>query len=200
MTYTSIFGILSTFMTLSSRANYFNGIFQGSVRPHAFSWFIWGIISSIGFAAQVSQGAGAGCWSRGFACTTCFIIVILSCMKVEHNIRRSDWVTLAIVLCTIPLWMAAKTPIWSVLIISGIDLLGCYPTLRKSWDRPYEEAVKSYILSGIGGLFSIIALENYTVSTWFYPAEGVCANALIITCLLYRRKHARKRVAGVLYD
>jgi hypothetical protein len=194
MTYAEFFGVLSTLMTLSSRANYFNGIFQGRVRPHAFSWFIWGLISAVGFAAQVSQGAGAGSWSRGFGCVTAFIIVIVSCMKVEHNIKRGDWITLAVALCTIPLWMATKTPVWSVIIVSIIDALGCYPTLRKSWNKPYEEAVRSYILSGFGAFFSVIALENYTVSTWLYPVEGMCANATIVAFLLYRRRHVHESV------
>ena len=200
MTYTEAFGVLSTLMTLLSRANYFNGIFRGKVHPHAFSWFIWGIISAVGFAAQLSQGAGPGSWSRGFGCFTAFIIVIVSVMKVEHNIKRSDWVTLAIALCTIPLWMITKTPVWSVILVCLIDALGCYPTLRKSWNKPYDEAAKSYMFSGIGSFFSIIALENYTVSTWLYPLEGMCANIAIVICLLLRRKHARKPVAGVFLD
>jgi hypothetical protein len=196
MVYASAFGILSIFMSLSSRVNYFSGIFKGKVHPHAFSWFIWGVVSSIGFAAQVSQHAGAGCWSRGFGCVTAFIIVIVCCLKVEHNIRRSDWVTLTVALCAIPLWVITKTPVWSVILISTIDALGCYPTLRKAWHRPYEETVRSYIFSGLSAFFSIVALENYTVSTWLYPTEGMCANIAIVTCLMLRRKHAGKLVAG----
>jgi len=187
-------------MTLLSRVNYLGGIFKGKVHPHAFSWLIWGIISAIGFCAQVSQGAGAGSWARGFASFTAFLIFILAIRKGNPHIKRSDWVTLAVAFCAIPLWMATKTPVWSVILVCIIDLLGCYPTLRKSWGTPFDEAIRSYILSGISSVLMIIAIEHYTVSTWLYPAEGIFSNIMIVLCLLHRRKHARKPGAGVLVD
>ncbi len=189
MTYVHIFGIISTLTALLSRSTYFNGIFKGKVHPHAFSWLIWGVISTIGFTAQVTQGAGAGSWSRGFNCFTAFIIFILAFLKGERHVKRSDWITLTVAFCAIPLWVATKTPVWSVVLVSSIDMLGCYPTLRKSWGKPYEEPVRSYLISAVGGFFSIIAIEHYSVSTWLYPLEGFCANILIVVCLLYRRKH-----------
>ena len=200
MTYANTFGALSSLMMLSSRANYFTTIFRGKTKPHAFSWLIWGVISSIGFCAQVSQGAGAGSWSRGLGSFTSFLIFIIALRKGHIHIKRSDWVTLALAFCAIPLWIATKTPVWSVVLVCIIDLLGCYPTLRKSWGSPFEETVRSYTLSAVGGFFSIIAIEHYTVSTWLYPVESLCANILIIICLLHRRKHARKLVAGAVHD
>ena len=193
ITYANVFGALSTLMILFSRTNYLNGIFRGKVRPHAFAWLIWGVISAVGFTAQVSQGAGAGSWARGFACFTSFIIFILAFMKGERHVKRSDWATLIIALCAVPLWMATKTPVWSVVLVCLIDILGCYPTLRKSWGKPYEETAKSYVLSGVSALFAIIAIENYTMSTWLYPAEGVCTNIFIVGFLIWRRHILRAK-------
>lgn len=188
MTYATEFGALSTLMVLSSRANYFSGIFRGKVHPHMFSWVIWCVISAIGFTAQMSQGAGAGGWSRGFACITSFMIVLFACRKGTNYIKRSDWITLAVALSAIPLWIITRTPLWSVILVCTMDVLGCYPTLRKAWNRPYEEAVRSYLFSGIGGIFSLIAIEHYSPSTWLCPAEGLCANIMLISCLMWRRK------------
>lgn len=188
MVHTEIFGILSTFMMLCSRANYFNSTFRGRTRPHAFSWFIWGIISTIGFAAQVAEGAGAGSWARGLSAATCFMLVVVSLMKGEKNIRRSDWVTLVVALCAIPLWVATKTPVWSVILVCCIDTIGYFPTVRKSWDKPHSETALSYTLSCLCALFSIFAIENYTLSTWLYSAVLTVTNGGMVAFLLIRRK------------
>src|SRR5690606_38143168 len=105
MTASGIFGLLSVGMMLCSRGTYFVSIFQGKTRPHAFSWLIWGTISSIGFAAQFAEGAGAGAWARGFGAATCFLLIVLSLFKGERNITRGDCLTLLAALLAIPLWI-----------------------------------------------------------------------------------------------
>jgi hypothetical protein len=187
MTQTEIFGLFSTLLMLCSRANYFNAIFRGHTRPHAFSWFIWGIISSIGFAAQVAEGAGAGSWARGFGAATCFILVFISMFKGARDIKRSDWTTLAIALLAIPLWVATKTPVWSVILVCMIDAIGYFPTLRKSWAKPHEETARSYMFSCGSALFSLFAIEHYNLSTWLYPASLVLTNGCMVAFLLWRR-------------
>ncbi len=187
MTHTAVFGILSSLMILCSRANYFNAIFEGKTRPHAFSWLIWGVISSIGVAAQISEGAGAGAWARGLGSATCFMLVIIAMFKGENNIKRSDWITLVVALSAVPLWVMTKTPIWSVFLVCIIDTLGYFPTVRKSWGKPYEEAAGSYMFSCLSSLFSVIAVEHYTLATWFYPAVLTWSNGSMVVFLLWRR-------------
>ena len=188
MTYTEFFGALSVLMIVCSRGDYFNSIFRGRTRPHAFSWFIWGAISSIGFAAQMAEGAGAGSWARGFGAITCFILVIIALIKGHKEIKRSDWVTFAVAMLAIPLWVITKTPVWSVILVCIIDTLGYFPTVRKSWTKPGEEAAKSYLFACLGALFSIIAIEHYTRSPWLYPAVLTWSNGSMAIFLLMRRK------------
>ncbi len=188
MPVTEFFGALAVFAMVCSRGNYFRSIFQGKTKPHAFSWFIWGTISSIGFAAQVAEGAGPGSWARGFAAATCFMLVIVALMRGKNNIKRSDWVTFFVSLAAIPLWVATKTPVWSVILVCIIDTLGYYPTVRKSWEKPDEEAALSYIFSACGAFFSILALEHYTLSTWLYSAVLTWSNGSMALFLWARRR------------
>jgi hypothetical protein len=181
------FGILSVCMMLMSRGTYFASVLKGRTRPHAFSWLIWGTISSIGFAAQFAEGAGPGSWARGFGAATCFILVVIGLMRGERTIHRADWVTLAVALFAIPLWIMTKTPVWSVLIVCAIDTIGYIPTVRKSWLKPREEAAVSYLLSACGAAFSLLAIEHYTLSTWLYPAVLTTSNFSMGVFLLARR-------------
>lgn len=187
--HTEIFGTLATLLMIASRGEYFRSIFQGATRPHAFSWLIWGVISSIGFAAQVAEGAGPGSWARGFGAATCFALVAVSMFKGEGHIRRADWVTLCVALFTIPLWVATKTPVWSVLLVCTIDTLGYVPTWRKSWGNPWQESARGYALSTLGAFFSILAIEHYTLSTWLYPTVLVFSNGGTALYLLSRRRN-----------
>lgn len=189
MTHTEFFGALSTLMMLFSRANYFNAIFRGKTRPHAFSWLIWGIISTIGFAAQVMEGAGAGSWARGLSAATCFILVIISLLKGTRDIKAGDWVTFVVALLAIPLWVATKTPVWSVILVCVIDTLGYFPTVRKSWSKPHEETARSYMLSCLCAFFALLAIEHYSISTWLYSAVLVITNGGMAAFLIMRRKY-----------
>lgn len=188
----ALFGALSIAMMVCSRAGYFADIWRGRTRPHLFSWLIWGTISSIGFAAQVAEGAGPGSWARGFGSATCFLLVGLAFWRGEKNIRRADWATLAVALSALPLWAAAGTPFWSVLIVCFIDTVGYLPTVRKAWRSPGSEMAPSYLFSCLGAFFSILAIKQYTPSTWLYPLVLGVSNGSMFVFLLARRRALEK--------
>ena len=187
MTTSAIFGFLSVAAMLCARLTYFRSIWAGKTRPHAFSWFIWGVISSIGFAAQFADGAGAGSWARGFGAVTCFLLVIISLKHGEKDITRADWMTLAVALTAIPLWVLTQTPVWSVILVCIIDTIGYVPTLRKSWNKPRSESAISYSIGSMGACFSFMAIEHYTVATWLYPVVLIVSNGAMALFLLSRR-------------
>lgn len=183
-----IFGAASIVMLLCSRAGYFAGIFRGKTRPHLFSWFIWSVLSGIGFAAQAAEGAGPGSWGRGFGAVTCLLLVGIGYFKGEKDIKRGDWITLAVALSAIPLWAAVKTPFWSVMIVCCIDTLGYWPTVRKSWLKPHEEMAVSYLFSCLSAVFSLLAIAQYNPSTWLYPLVLAFSNGAMWLFLQARRR------------
>ncbi|MCB1558898.1 MAG: hypothetical protein KDJ50_08265, partial [Alphaproteobacteria bacterium] len=67
-----------------------------------------------------------------------------------------------------------------------------YPTIRKSWHKPHEEALMSYTIGAIKFLLSILALENITIITALYPLAIVTANTFLISMCLWRRKNLEK--------
>lgn len=196
MSTSAIFGLLSVAAMLSSRLTYFRSIWLGKTRPHAFSWFIWGVISSIGFAAQFADGAGAGSWARGFGAFTCFLLVIISLKYSEKNITRADWLTLVVALAAVPLWIITKTPVWSVILICLIDTAGYLPTLRKSWNKPRSESAVSYAIGSAGACFAFLAIEHYTLATWLYPVVLIVSNGAMAGFLVTRRMQLETGVAA----
>lgn len=192
-----IYALAAVALMLFSRGTYFTSILKNRTRPHAFSWLIWGVISSIGLAAQIAEHAGPAAWVRGVGCVTCFIVVGLCWYKGERDIRRADWLTLAVALCAIPLWIVTKTPVWSVVLVCLIDTSGYLPTARKAFSKPREETPFSYLLSCAGAFLSLLAIENYTPSTWLYPLVLTCSNLMMAGFIFLRRHQLRPALPSV---
>ena len=65
------------------------------------------------------------------------------------------------------------------------------PTVRKSWNKPFEESALSWSLSTITISLSILALETYSPATYLYPATFIVVNIALVIFLLTRRKSIR---------
>jgi hypothetical protein len=167
---------------------YIHGVFRLRVRPHMFTWIIWAVVMTIGFAAQYLEDSGPGAWNLGMSALATISIAAASCFYGEKNITRSDWVVFIGALSAIPVWLATHDPLGAVVIISVIDAAAFYPTFRKSWPRPREESLWVYLLSVPQFLLSIVALDRMTITTALYPATIVTLNAALVVMLLWRRR------------
>ena len=188
-----LYAIVAIILMLCSRGTYFTSIMKGRTRPHAFSWLIWGVISSIGLAAQVAEHAGPAVWVRAVGCVTCFVILAMCWWKGERNIKCADWITLLIAFTAIPLWIITKTPVWSVILVCMIDTSGYIPTARKVFEKPRQETPYSYMFSCAGAFLSLLAIENYTPSTWLYPLVLTLSNCTMATYIFIRRYQLRPK-------
>ena len=167
---------------------YIISIFKGETRPHPFSWFIWGLLTAIGFFAQISDGAGVGAIITFSSAVISFIIAVIGYIKRENIIiSKTDKWAFGFSLLAIPLWLITDTPLWSVILITIIDTTGFYPTYRKSWFAPQQESALSFSLGGFKHIFTVLALENYSVITALFPLSLVIMNFSFIAMLYYRR-------------
>ncbi len=181
-------GALSTFSGLMGLFVYLYSIKVGESKPHFFSWFVWALIMLIAFFAQITDGAGAGAWVVGVSGFSCLAISIYALFKGEKNITRSDWFAFVSALTAIPIWYVTKNPFYAVVLVSFIDAVAFFPTFRKSWSKPFEESLLTYTISGITFVISIMALENFSLTTVLYQATLVLTNGSFVCMLLIRRK------------
>jgi chromate transport protein ChrA len=180
--------LVSVLMTLVGYFYYFRDIFAGKTKPHAYSWLVWASLTAIAFGGQVSDNAGPGAWVTAVTAAISFIVFGLALKVGEKDITKSDKFSLAAAGIALVLWFITKDPLLSVIIITVVDLLGFLPTIRKSYTRPYQETLIHYILAGLKFVLAIIALENYTLVTWLYPASLAAANLFFVLMLIMRRK------------
>jgi hypothetical protein len=184
-----IIGIIAVGLTFIGYAPYIRDMFSGKTKPHIFSWLVWSIITGIIYALQVSAGAGAGSWVTLCLTAIMLFIFFVGLKKGSKDIQKIDVFFLIVALLALPIWFIIKQPVISIIILSTIDMLGFLPTIRKSWKDPHSETLSFYVITTFRHAFSILALSEYNIVTWLFPASWVIANALFSVMLIIRRKN-----------
>jgi len=198
LTLQDLYGGIAVLLGIIGYAFYARGIIQGKVKPHAFTWFVWGIITSVGFAAQVVGGGGAGAWVTGSTALACFVFALVGLGSSSRiYIARSDWFFFIGALVTIPVWYVTGDPLWSVVIITIIDPIAFAPTIRKAYHHPETENVWLYVLSGVKFIFGILALASFSWTTALYPASLVLANGVFVAMHIWRSGQRQTGVASM---
>lgn len=191
MEYKTIIGWIAVIIGFVSYLPYYRNIFRNKTKPHAFSWFIFAILSFIGFAAQKIEGAGAGAWVTGISGIMCIGVFVIALYKGTKNFAFIDKIFLALALITLIPWWLTKDPLISVVLISLIDIFGFIPTIRHGYMYPYEETLSTFILSSIKFILGIIALKIYTLSTFLYPASIAITTSIFCIILILKRFHSK---------
>ena len=175
---------------LISMANvsfYLKSVLKGKTKPHLFTWLIWGIVIGVIGLAQLSKDAGAGGYYTLYLMCVCFTIAIVAYFKGIRDIAKSDIVILFICFIGILLWPLTQSPLYSVLILLCVDLLGYYPTIRKSYNNPHEENIKLFTITTLTYSLSILALSEYNFITVSYPALMAFMGIAMFLYLAIRR-------------
>jgi len=186
-----IIGLIAVILTFVGYIPYIRDTLRGKTRPHVYTWFIWSFISAIAFALQINDKGGMGAFVTLAAAIVCFAIFILGLRQGNKNVTQTDTIFLVLSFIATGIWLIAKQPVASIVLLSLIDVLGFLPTIRKSWNKPHEETLSSYILNTIRFCLAILALENYTVITTLYPTAWVFANGLFSVMLIIRRRQQK---------
>ena len=185
----NILGMVATILVFFGYIPYIRDIVKGKTKPHVYSWFLWGFLTLIAFALQLSDKAGSGAFVTLAAAIMCFVVIIFGFIyKSKVKIVKSDTIFLIFAIISLGLWLIAKQPVLSVILTVIIDLLGFAPTIRKSWNNPFSETLTFYYLNSIRFGLAIIALQKYSLLTALYPITWLMANILFALMLIIRRK------------
>ncbi len=184
----SILGTFSVLIALIGYVPYYRDVLNGSTKPHTFSWLVWCLTSAVSFAGQVSDNAGPGAWVMGTITLVSFGVFILSLKKGEKNIARVDYVCLGISLIAIASWILTNTPLYAIILVTIADVFGFIPTIRKSYQKPYEESLMVYLTSIFQFVISLFALENVSVITALNPFILAFVNVGFVFILITRRR------------
>jgi hypothetical protein len=189
MPYKELLSALAIGLTLLAFFPYIRSILNDEIKPHVFSWIIWGTTTFVVFLAQLGDDGGVGAWPIGVSgVITIFIAFLAFIKRADITITGIDWLFFIAALSSLPLWYFTADPLFAVIILTVVDVLGFGPTVRKSYDYPHSESIFFFFLLFARNLIVIMALENYSVTTVLFPAVIAAACLLLVILIAYRRR------------
>ena len=184
-----LFSGLAIALTFVAFAPYIRSILKGNTKPHVFSWIIWGTTTVIVFFAQLNAQGGMGAWPIGVSgAITVFIAWLAFAKRSDISITSMDWIFLCAALASLPFWYFTADPLWAVVVLTTVDLLGFGPTIRKAYSHPYQENIPFFLIFILRNGFAILALESYSITTLLFPVAVAAACVLLLLVVMYRRK------------
>ena len=188
MMYKEVFSAVAIALTLSAFLPYIHAILQGTIKPHVFSWIIWGSTTFIVFLAQIEADAGVGAWPIGISGIITFYVAFLAYIKKsDTTITKKDWFFFVVAMTSLPFWYFSSDPLWAVLILTTVDIIGFGPTVRKAYIAPFEEQLTFFAIFTLRNFIVILALEHYSLTTVLFPAAVAVACLLLMSMVTFRR-------------
>ena len=184
----SVIGLIAIALVFVGYVPYIRDIVKGKTHPHAYSWFLWASVGLIIFALQLTAGGGVGAYVTLSAVIITYVIFGLGLRYGKAEITRTDTVFFVLALIGIGLWLLAKQPVLSVILLDAVEVLAFAPTIRKSWHRPHSETLSSYAMNSLRFGLALLAMAHYSVVTVLYPATWLVANVLFCVLLILRRR------------
>lgn len=188
MFYKELLSAVATALTFVAFFPYVRSILDDTVKPHVLSWVIWGSTTFIVFLAQMQDQGGVGAWPIGISGCIAIGIALLALLKrSDLTITTTDWVFFVWAMSSLPFWFLTSDPLWAVVVLTTIDVLGFGPTIRKAYSAPHTESLMFFSLFAARNVIVVLALEHYSVTTVLFPATLAVACALLVVLVAYRR-------------
>ncbi|MBK9662748.1 MAG: hypothetical protein IPO71_06655 [Nitrosomonas sp.] len=189
MPYKEILSFVAIVLTLAAYIPYIRAIFSGTIKPHVFSWVIWGATTLLAFLAQLEANGGVGAWPIGVSGSITIFIACLAYLKrADVTITKSDWLFFVAAMSSLPLWYLTSDPLWAVVMLTTVDVLGFGPTIRKAYHFPYSESLLFFGLFAVRNLLVMMAFENYSMTTLLFPAVIATVCVLLMMMIAHRRR------------
>ena len=189
MPYKEFLSAIAIALTFIAFFPYIRSILKEETKPHVFSWMIWGSTTFIVFLAQLKGGGGVGAWPIGLSGLTTIVVAILAYLKKsDKTITSIDWCFFLSAMASLPVWYFTSDPLWAVVILTAVDVLGFGPTLRKAYFHPFEENLTFFSIFMVRNMIVIMALEYYSLTTVLFPAVIACACLTLIAMVILRRR------------
>ncbi|HBR96583.1 MAG TPA: hypothetical protein DD979_04300 [Gammaproteobacteria bacterium] len=183
------FSGVAIILTFVAFVPYIRAILAGVTKPHVFSWVIWGTTTMIVFFAQLDAKGGIGAWPIGISGAITMVIAILAFVhRSDISITPTDWLFFGAALASLPFWYFTSDPLWAVVVLTTVDLLGFGPTVRKAYDFPHDENLPFFVLFMARNACALLALEHYSLATVLFPLAVGAACLCLLIMVSYRRR------------
>lgn len=155
-------------------------------------WILWSILSGINYIIQINHQAGPGAWGLGISTIMCFCIFLLAFKKGTKTIVLLDWYCFTGAIIGIILWLYTGNPVASVILTSIVATLSFIPTIRKSWYKPHEETLLTFIINVVKWTAALLVVTEFNFFTAFYLIWVTVMNSTLALIIIIRKRLINK--------
>ncbi|MEN9520228.1 MAG: hypothetical protein RLZZ381_2816 [Cyanobacteriota bacterium] len=178
-----ISGLLGSIFTVLCFIPYIITTLQGKTKPNRATWWVWGINGSVLCLGNLAAGADYTMIPLICAVVAQLCVAILSIKYGEGGWNRFDRRCLIASGISFILWRILSYDIIAIILPLLIDILAALPTLKKSYYKPETEDLLTYALYTVGGLFTVLAIQDWSFEIAITPLYVLCINAVIVLLL-----------------
>ncbi|MFK4298133.1 preprotein translocase subunit Sss1 [Arthrobacter sp. GAS37] len=199
-------GLVAAVIGVLGYVPYLMGIVQGAVRPNPVSWMIWALLGVVSLAGQIDGRAGLAAAVTAVTTAGCALITVLglkgtSLRSSWSALSRTDRACLAGALVALALLVTLRDPATAVILSNAVGVIGFIPTVGKVLQDPRGEGISVYAAAAVKFLLAIVAVQEWSVTTWLYPALcSVEEIAMVTIILIARHRTSGKPRESVLSD
>jgi hypothetical protein len=180
-------GLLGSIFTVLCFIPYIITTLQGKTKPNRATWWVWGINGSVLCLGNLAAGADYTMLPLICAVVAQLCVAILSIKHGEGGWNRFDRKCLIASGISFLLWRILNYDIIAIILPLLIDILAALPTLKKSYYKPETEDLLTYALYTVGGLFTVLAIQDWSFEIAITPLYVLLINAVLVI-LLTRHK------------
>lgn len=184
----NIFILISTVLALISPIVYSVAILRGEAKPHRTTRFVLLLITSLTTLSLFAQGNRVAIYLAGVSTLQSIIVFILSIKYGMGGWSKSDIICLVFALIGIILWRITKNPVVALYFAIGADFIGMIPAIIKTYHFPETEIWLFFALDVLAAIFSLLALEKWTLEEFSYPIYIMLINLIMVLLILVRPK------------
>ncbi len=181
------FAIIAALLAIAGNVPYLRDILKRRVEPHAYTWFVWSIVSCIVFFGQIAKGAGIGALPTAASEVFTILIFLFSLKYGFKHPTKTDKIFLAIALAGLVPWVLTKDPTLSVVIAVAIDATAFLPTLRKTWRSPNTETPLLFGTNVLRHILALFSLQAYNIATMLHSIVMITLNSAMTLTILFRK-------------
>jgi hypothetical protein len=172
--------VIALLLNIIGYIPYIRDILRKIVKPHPITWGIWTILVTIAAVNQILNGGG---YSSLFFVSTTVLVWIVFILSFKYGFKGAttlDKVCLALAVGLLIYWVTVQETRISTLLAVIIDGIGAIPTVVKTFKHPETETYPQWVLAGLGGLLTILAVPRLDWALIIYPAYVALMNAVIV--------------------
>ena len=183
-------GIFAGVLAAISYIPYIIDTIGRKAQPEHATWFIWLVLQTIAFFAQLSKGATSSLWFTAFDALGVVVIFLLSLKYGVGSLAKRDGIALVAAGMGLILWYFTKNALYALLITIAIDATGTSLTVIKAYKEPTTETYSMWLLVGLASLLAVVSVGTFNFALMIYPFY-ICLANLAVVLAKYTGEHLK---------